>query len=43
LRIPDAVDDYSRRATPHASMLAISPRMVAAALAEVLANAGCPA
>ena len=43
LRMSDAVDDYSRRATPHASMLAISPRMVAGALAEVLASAGCPA
>jgi heptosyltransferase-1 len=42
LRITDAVDDYSRRATPHTSMLAISPRMVAAALAEVLASVGCP-
>jgi len=43
LRIPDVVDDYSRRATPHVSMLAISPDMVARALAEVLASAGCPA
>jgi len=43
LRIPDVVDDYSRRATPHLSMLAISPDMVARALAEVLASAGCPA
>ncbi|MDP9114297.1 MAG: glycosyltransferase family 9 protein, partial [Acidobacteriota bacterium] len=43
LRIPHAVDDYSRRTTPHASMLAISPRMVADALAAVLANIGCPA
>ncbi|MDP8991013.1 MAG: glycosyltransferase family 9 protein [Acidobacteriota bacterium] len=42
LRIPDAVDDYSRCVTPHASMLAISPRMVAEALAEVLADVGCP-
>ena len=43
LRIPDVVDDYSRRATPHLSMLAISPDMVARALAEVLVSAGCPA
>ena len=39
LRIPDAVDDYSRSSTPHPSMRAISPRMVADALTSV----GCPA
>ncbi len=43
LRIPGALDDYSRGATPHASIVAISPRRVADALAEVLAGAGCPA
>jgi heptosyltransferase I len=39
LRIADAIDDYSRCTTPHASMRAISPRMVADALISV----GCPA
>ena len=43
LRTPNAIDDYSRRATTHASMLAISPSMVAEALTEALAEAGCPA
>jgi heptosyltransferase I len=43
LRIPGAVDDYSRGSAPHASIVAISPRMVADALAQVLAGAGCPA
>jgi len=45
LRTPDAVDDYSRRSAPHASMRAISPRMVADALAAALEAkpAGCPA
>ena len=45
LRSPDAVADYTRRAAPHASMLAISPRMVADALTAALEakSAGCPA
>jgi heptosyltransferase-1 len=45
LRSPDAIDDYSRRSTPHACMRAISPRMVADALAAALKSksAGCPA
>ena len=45
LRSPDALDDYSRHSTPHASMRAISPRMVADALAAALEakSAGCPA
>jgi len=45
LRSPDAVADYTRGTQPHASMLAISPRMVADALAAVLEanSAGCPA
>jgi heptosyltransferase-1 len=45
LRSPDAAVDYSRRSTPHASMLAITPRMVAAALAAALeaSSAGCRA
>jgi heptosyltransferase-1 len=45
LRIPDALDNYSRRSTPHASMRAISPRMVAHALAAAIEAkpAGCPA
>jgi heptosyltransferase-1 len=36
LRSPDAATDYSRRPTPHASMFAITPHMVAAALASAL-------
>jgi heptosyltransferase-1 len=45
LRSPDAVADYTRRTQPDTSMLAISPRMVADALAAVLEanSAGCPA
>jgi len=45
LRIAGVVDDYSRRSAPHPSMLAISPRMVADALAGILEgkSAGCPA
>jgi len=45
LRSPDAVADYTRGTQPDASMLAISPRMVADALAAVLEanSAGCPA
>ena len=45
LRSPDAATDYSRRATPHASMFAITPRMVADALAAALeaSSAGCRA
>ena len=39
LRVPGAVDDYSRRAAPHATILAISPGMVA----EALTSVGCPA
>jgi heptosyltransferase I len=44
LRSPDAVADYTRRTQSHASMLAISPRMVANALAAALEanSAGCP-
>jgi len=41
LRSPDAASDYKRRAAPADSMRAISPRMVAEALAHVLE--GCPA
>jgi heptosyltransferase-1 len=36
LRSRDAAVDYSRRATPHPSMLAITPPMVAEALAAAL-------
>src|SRR4029079_11954933 len=45
LRTPDATTDYSRRATPHASMLAITAPMVADALAAALeaSSAGCRA
>ena len=45
LRVPNAATDYSRRATPHLSMLAITPHMVADALASALeaSSAGCPA
>jgi heptosyltransferase-1 len=45
LRSPNAATDYARRATPHASMLAITPRMVAEALAAALeaSSAGCRA
>ena len=45
LRTLTATTDYSRRATPHASMLAITPRMVAEALATALevSSAGCRA
>ena len=45
LRIPDAVADYTRRSAPHASMLAITPRMVADELTAALEakSAGCPA
>jgi heptosyltransferase-1 len=43
LRSPNAVVDYSRNPNPHRSMRAISPRMVADALAAALADksAGC--
>ena len=41
LRTPDAIVDYKRRNEPAASMRAISPRMVADALAHVLE--GCAA
>jgi heptosyltransferase-1 len=41
LRAADAEHDYTRRAAVHASMRAISPKMVAEALAAVLE--GCPA
>ncbi len=45
LRSPDAAADYTRRSQPHASMFAITPRMVADALAAALEakSAGCPA
>ncbi len=45
LRSPDAAADYSRRTAPHASMLAITPHMVADALAAALeaSSAGCRA
>jgi len=45
LRSPDAATDYSRRPTPHSSMLAITPHMVADALAAALeaSSAGCRA
>lgn len=45
LRSPDAAPDYSRRSAPHASMLAITPQMVAHALAAALeaSSAGCRA
>jgi len=45
LRSPDAATDYSRRATPHSSMFAITPRMVADTLAAALeaSSAGCRA
>jgi heptosyltransferase-1 len=45
LRSPDAAVDYSRHSTPHASMLAITPRMVAEALAAApeASSAGCRA
>jgi heptosyltransferase-1 len=45
LRSPDAATDYSRRSAPHASMLAITPQMVAEALAAALeaSSAGCRA
>ncbi len=45
LRSPDAATDYSRRAAPHTSMLAITPHVVAEALAAVLeaSAAGCGA
>lgn len=45
LRSPDAVADYTRRSEPHASMCAITPSMVADALAAALEakSAGCPA
>jgi heptosyltransferase-1 len=45
LRSPDATTDYSRRAAPHSSMLAITPPMVAEALAASLeaSSAGCRA
>ena len=45
LRSPDATTDYSRRAAPHSSMLAITPHMVADALAAALeaSSAGCRA
>jgi len=45
LRSPDAVTNYHRQSTPHASMLAIAPGRVAQTLSEVLeANStGCPA
>jgi heptosyltransferase-1 len=44
LRSPDVIDDYSRHSAPHPSMLAISPSMVADALAAALEanSAGCP-
>jgi len=43
LRLPDAAIDYSRRSTPHSSMLGITPREVADALAAALdaRSAGC--
>lgn len=41
LRSPDAASDYKRRVAPAESMRAITPRMVAEALAHVLE--GCPA
>lgn len=45
LRSPNASTDYSRRTTPHSSMLAITPRMVAEALSAALeaSSAGCRA
>jgi heptosyltransferase-1 len=45
LRTPNAATDYSRSAAPHASMLAITPHMVADALAAALeaSAAGCRA
>jgi len=45
LRSPDAVADYTRRSVPHASMFAITPNMVAEALAAALeaSSAGCSA
>jgi heptosyltransferase I len=45
LRTPDAATDYSRRAAPHPSMLAIGPHMVAEMLSAVLegSSAGCRA
>jgi len=45
LRSPDAATDYSRRSTPHASMLEITPLMVADTLAAALeaSSAGCRA
>jgi heptosyltransferase-1 len=45
LRSPDAAIDYSRRPTPHSSMFAITPLMVADALAAALeaSSAGCRA
>jgi len=45
LRSPDAATDYSRRPTPHSSMLAITPHMVADALTAALeaSSAGCRA
>jgi len=45
LRSPDAATDYSRRSTPHASMLEITPLMVADTLAATLdaSSAGCRA
>lgn len=45
LRSPDAAADYSRRATPHSSMFAITAHMVADALAAALeaSSAGCRA
>jgi len=45
LRSPGVTTDYSRRATPHVSMFAITPHMVAAALASALeaSSTGCRA
>jgi heptosyltransferase-1 len=45
LRRADAATDYSRRAAPHAGMLAITPHTVAEALAAALqaSSAGCRA
>jgi heptosyltransferase-1 len=45
LRSPDAVADYSRRSTPHASMFAITAHMVADALDAALeaSSTGCRA
>jgi heptosyltransferase-1 len=45
LRSSDAAADYSRRAAPHLSMFAITPYMVADALAAALqaGSAGCRA